>query len=159
MKTKPTSNIVLHNIRSAHNIGAIFRIADAIGIDTVYLSGYSPTPRDRFGRTRGDIHKTALGAEKTVSWKYVSNIGNLLRRLKKDDFTIVAVEQNKNAIDYKEFTTPDKSAFIFGNEVRGLSQKLLEKCDHVISIPMRGKKESLNVATSVGIILFRALDS
>jgi len=159
MKTKHTSNIVLHNIRSAHNIGAIFRVADAIGIDTIYLSGYSPTPRDRFGRMRNDIHKTALGAEKTVSWEYVFNIVNLLRRLKKEDFTIVAVEQDKDAIDYKKFAAPEKSTFVFGNEVRGLSQKLLEKCDHVISIPMRGKKESLNVATSVGIILFRALDS
>lgn len=158
MKKKHISYIVLHNIRSVHNIGAIFRVADAIGIDTIYLSGYSPTPRDQFGRMRNDIHKTALGAEKTVSWEYVSNIGSLLHRLKKDDVNVVAVEQGKDTTDYKEFTALGKSAFVFGNEVRGLSRALLKKCDHVISIPMRGKKESLNVATSVGIILFRILD-
>ncbi len=150
--------LILHNIRSAHNIGAIFRTADAIGIEKIFLTGYSPAPIDRFGRLRGDIHKTALGAEKTVSWEYVSSIGSLLHRLKKDDVNVVAVEQGKYTTDYKEFTALGKSAFVFGNEVRGLSRALLKKCDHVISIPMRGKKESLNVATSVGIILFRILD-
>jgi len=158
MKKKNISYVVLHNVRSTHNVGAIFRVADAIGIDTIYLSGYSPTPRDRFGRMRSDLHKTALGAEKNVSWEHVSNIGSLLRRLKKDNVVVVAVEQGKGATDYKKFKTPEKSAFVFGNEVRGLSQALLEMCDHTIFIPMHGKKESLNVATTAGIILYRALD-
>lgn len=152
--------VVLHNIRSIHNVGSIFRTCDALGISKVYLSGYTPSPTDRFGRVRKDLHKTALGAEETVSWEKVFQIGSLIKRLRKEGYFLVAVEQSPDAINYKNVSLSQKhpTAFIFGNEVRGLSQQILEKCDCIAEISMKGEKESLNVAVSVGIALFRILD-
>lgn len=159
MEKRNNTYLVLHNIRSVHNIGAIFRTADAIGINRIYLSGYSPTPVDRFGRARNDLHKTALGAEKTVPWEHFTKIGDLFRRLQRDQIVIVAVEQTNTAADYKKFKVASNTAFVFGNEVQGLSKTILKKCNSTIFISMKGKKESLNVATSVGIVLFRVLDN
>jgi tRNA G18 (ribose-2'-O)-methylase SpoU len=150
--------VVLHNIRSVYNVGAIFRTADAVGVSKIYLSGYTPTPVDRFGRIRKDIAKSALGAEKTVLWEKIYKIEWLIGKLKKRGFEIIAVEQAKNSIDYKKFKPKQKSALLFGNEVRGVSKSLLKKCDKVIEIPMKGKKESLNVSVSAGVVLFHVLD-
>lgn len=150
--------VILHNIRSIHNVGAIFRTADAIGIDTLYLTGYTPTPIDRFGRVCSRLSKTALGAEQSVSWKHVPDAEELLQRLRGDGYFLVAVEQPERAIDYKKIKTKRKTAFLFGNEVEGLPENLLSLCDTVAEIPMRGKKESLNVAVSAGIVLYRVLD-
>lgn len=158
MKQKAkTTYLILHNIRSTHNVGAIFRTADAAGISKIYLTGYTPAPVDRFGRARKDIVKAALGAEKNVDWEQVTRINSLFGRLKKEEVFLVAVEQNKRAIDYIKVKSQAKTAFIFGNEVTGLSPAILKEVDVIAEIPMKGKKESLNVSVAVGVALFRML--
>lgn len=156
--SKKETYLLLHNIRSVHNIGAIFRTADALGVSKIYLSGYSPTPLDRFGNKRKDFVKCALGSENSVPWEYVKNQSNLINRLKKDKFTIISVEQNKKSVDYKKIEPKAKNLIIFGNEVSGVSKNLISKSDVVAEIPMRGQKESLNVSVSAGIVLFRWFD-
>jgi tRNA G18 (ribose-2'-O)-methylase SpoU len=146
--------VLLHNVRSAHNVGSIFRTADAAGVSKLYLSGYTPTPKDRFGRVQKEIGKTALGAEKFLPWEYFQSPTLLISKLKREGWQIVAVEQDARAIDYRKFKLKGKTLFIFGNEVKGVSKALLTKCDAIIEIPMHGKKESLNVAVAAGIILF-----
>ena len=149
--------VLLHNIRSAHNVGSIFRTADAAGVKKIYLSGYTPRPTDRFGRTQKDIAKTALGAEKYIAWKYFKTPTALISNLKKEGWKIVGVEQDPRAKNYRSFKPKNKTLFVFGNEVRGLSTDLRKKCDALIEIPMHGKKESLNVSVTAGIILFYCL--
>lgn len=158
MTKRNETYLILHNIRSVQNVGAIFRTADAAGISKIYLTGYTPTPIDRFGRKRKDMEKTALGAEKNVAWEYIRLIDSLIKKIKKDKFKIIAVEQAKIAIDYKKLKVTSKTAFIFGNEVKGLSKSILNKSDTVAQIQMLGKKESLNVSVAVGVILFRVLN-
>lgn len=150
--------VLLHNVRSAHNVGALLRTADAVGANCVYLSGYTPLPLDRFKRPQKDIAKTALGAEKTIRWESRSKPGKLIRDLKARGWMIVGVEQTSRSVDYKTFEPKKDTVFVFGNEVRGLSFALQKACDVLIEIPMRGTKESLNVTTAAGIVLFRALD-
>lgn len=149
--------VILHNIRSVHNVGSIFRTSDAAGIDTLYLCGYTPTPLDRFNRERKDLAKVALGAEKSVSWEYVEKIADCIEQLKKEGFTIIAVEQAENSIDYKEVQVGEKTAFILGNEPDGIEKGVLNMCDMIAEIPMKGEKESLNVSVTAGIALFRIL--
>lgn len=156
-KTYPVF-LVLHNIRSVYNVGSIFRTADAAGVSKIYLTGYTPAPLDRFGRPRKDIAKVALGAEKTVPWEHVPNIKPLLKKFKKEKTTIVAIEQSKNSINYKTFKPTNGAALILGNEVGGIEKTILKECDHVLEIPMRGKKESLNVSVATGVVLFRILN-
>jgi len=160
MNTRESRKIilVLHNIRSTHNVGSIFRTADAAGITKIYLSGYTPTPTDRFGRERSDIAKTALGAEKQIPWQYVKNPNVTINRFKKNGIKIVAIEQSKKSMDYKKVKFSGDVAILVGNEVKGLSPVLLKKCDIVAEIPMRGKKESLNVSVAFGVALFRILN-
>jgi tRNA G18 (ribose-2'-O)-methylase SpoU len=146
--------VLLHNVRSTHNVGSIFRTADAAGVSRVFLTGYTPLPVDRFGRPQKDIAKTALGAETYVPWESAKSPGALLKRLKKEGWQIVGVEQDERAIEYSEFKPAEKTLFIFGNEVRGISKALRDICDVIVEIPMRGKKESLNVSVTAGIILF-----
>ncbi|OGG54446.1 hypothetical protein A3D62_01980 [Candidatus Kaiserbacteria bacterium RIFCSPHIGHO2_02_FULL_49_11] len=146
--------VILHNIRSTHNVGSIFRTADAAGISKIFLTGYTPAPLDRFLREAKSIAKVALGAEKTVPWEKVLNLGALLNRLKKDGYSIVAVEQSKRSKDYRTWKGRGKAALIFGNEVRGLSSAVLQHSNLCIEIPMQGSKESLNVSVAAGIILF-----
>ncbi len=148
---------ILYDIRSTHNVGSIFRTADAAGVSKIYLTGYTPTPTDRFGRVQKDIAKTALGAEKSVPWEQVKSPSALITRLKKEGFHIVGVEQAKNAIDYRRVRLKANTAVVFGNEVTGIPSALLKKCDVLAEIPMRGKKESLNVSVAAGIALFRLL--
>lgn len=149
--------IVLDNIRSVHNVGSIFRTADAAGVDEIYLCGYTPQPIDRFGRKRTDLAKVSLGAEKTVKWKHFENTTDALKELKENNFTVVAIEQAENSVDYKKVKASDKTAFVFGNEPSGISKDVLDKCDIIAEISMRGEKESLNVSVSAGIALFRIL--
>lgn len=150
--------IILHNVRSAHNVGAIFRTADAAGVAKIFLTGYTGTPTDRFGRPRADIQKTALGAEGTVLWEYARHPKTVFAKLKKEGTTIVALEQSGVAQEYKHYVPKYPLAILLGNEVRGISRVLQECCDSVLEIPMRGKKESLNVSVAAGIALFRILD-
>lgn len=146
--------VLLHNIRSSHNVGSIFRTADAAGVARVFLTGYTPAPLDRFKRPNTEIAKTALGAERFLSWEQHASSARLIRRLRADGWHIAAVEQDARAIDYRAFEPADKTLFVFGNEVRGLSTALRAACDSLIEIPMKGKKESLNVAVAAGIVLF-----
>jgi 23S rRNA (guanosine2251-2'-O)-methyltransferase len=146
--------VLLHNIRSVYNVGSVFRTADAAGVSKIFLSGYTPTPVDRFGYARKDLSKVALGAEKTVPWEYEKNPYRIIAKLREEGWRIVGVEQDKRAIDYRKFRAGKQTLFIFGNEVRGISPALRKKCDEIIEIPMHGKKESLNVSVAVGIVLF-----
>lgn len=146
--------VFLHNIRSAHNVGSIFRTADAAGVSKIYLSGYTPVPTDRFGRAQKEIAKTALGAEKYIPWEYAKKPHVLLKNLRTAGFQIVGVEQDKKSRDYRTLRTTKSTLFVFGNEVRGLSKALRDECDVLIEIPMHGTKESLNVAVAAGIVLF-----
>ena len=152
-----TTIIILHDIRSAQNVGSMFRTADACGVSKIYLTGYTPAPLDRFNREVKEITKTALGAERVVSWEKTS-LANCLKKLKSEDFYIIAVEQDKCAVDYKTVKLKNKSALLFGNEVDGLSASDLKECDIVAEIPMHGKKESLNVSVALGVVLYRMLN-
>lgn len=153
-----TNVVILHNIRSAINVGSIFRTSDAIGISHIYLSGYTPTPIDKFGRPQSDIAKSALGAEKTISWTYGKTYLSIIKKLKKEGFEIIGIEQDEKSIDYKKVKAKDKNAFLVGNEVEGLSKSLKEKCDILAEIPMKGEKESLNVSVAFGVAVFRILN-
>ena len=146
--------VLLHNIRSAHNVGSIFRTADAAGVMRIYLSGYTPIPVDRFGRPQKDIAKTALGAEQSVVWEYHETPFEILSALKQSGWTMAGVEQDKRAVDYRSFKTDGPVLCIMGNEVDGVSETMKDMCDVILEIPMHGKKESLNVSVAAGIILF-----
>ena len=145
-KTKVT--VVMHNIRSAWNVGSMFRSADAAGIEKIHLGGYSPTPENP------KVLKTSLGSEKHVPWEAQRQTWRILERLKKEGYRIVALElgaESKNIFEYKpEFPL----VLVVGNEVRGLSPAILKYCDAVLQIPMRGEKESLNVAVAFGIAAY-----
>ncbi|MBP9714969.1 MAG: TrmH family RNA methyltransferase [Candidatus Pacebacteria bacterium] len=155
---KQTNILILNDIRSVENVGAMFRTADAAGIDKIYLVGITPAPIDRFGRKRKDLAKSALGAEEFVSWEQAPKILPLLKKLKKDGFQIIAIEQDEKSIDYKKVKIKTKNAFIVGTEVTGIPKSVLAQCDVIAEIPMQGRKESLNVSVSLGIALFRMLN-
>ena len=155
-------NLILHNIRSLHNLGAILRTAEGAGVAKIFLTGYTPSPLNRFGRARKEVSKTALGAEKLVAFEKFSDVSRLIKKLKRDKIFIVSLERHKGVVSYKDFAkkysfkikAKNGLALILGNEVRGLSKNILKKSDAVIQIPMRGKKESLNVSVAAGIALF-----
>lgn len=150
--------VILQNIRSLHNVGSIFRTADAVGVEKVYLCGITPAPLDRFRQVPQALAKVALGAEKTVMWEKVATTAQCIKNLKKKGFTIVALEQSKDSIPYYSLPTTtyslDKIALVLGAEVRGISPALLKKCDVIIDIPMQGIKESLNVGVAFGIVAY-----
>ncbi|MCX6757508.1 MAG: TrmH family RNA methyltransferase [Candidatus Nomurabacteria bacterium] len=157
--TKNQENIlILHNIRSTENVGAMFRTSDAVGINKIYITGYTPAPLDRFGKKRNDIAKSALGAEEFVPWEQKKSLPALLTKLKKENYLIIGIEQDKKSIDYKKVKIGKKNVFLVGNEVIGIDKKTLEKCDVIAEIPMKGKKESLNVSVSFGVAIFRILN-
>lgn len=150
--------LILDNIRSVLNVGSIFRTADAFGVSKIYLCGITPSPIDRFGRKRNDLHKTALGAEETIDWKYSETTLEAVEKLKKENFKIISLEQNSNSIDYKNSKLSEKTAIVLGSETEGVSKNILKISDEVAEIKMLGKKESLNVGVSVGIFLSRILN-
>lgn len=158
MKNIQENVLILHNIRSVENVGAMFRTADAAEINKIYLTGYTPAPLDRFGRERKDFAKSALGAEEYVPWEQKKSIIPLLAKLKREQYLIIGIEQDKKSIDYKKVKLKDKNAFIVGAEVTGIPQNILKKCDIIAEIPMHGKKESLNVSVALGVALFRMLN-
>lgn len=139
-------------------MGSMFRTADAAGIEKIYLCGLTPAPLDVFSRPCPKIAKTALGAEKSVVWEHRKSIVRLIKNLKKQGFFIVCGEICVSAIPYTDFKIQkggqEKIALIMGNEVDGLSKKVLSLGDVILTIPMRGKKESLNVSVSFGILAF-----
>ncbi len=164
--------VILQNIRSLHNVGSIFRTADAAGAEKIYLCGITPTPFDRFGKIRPQFSKVSLGAEKSIDWEKRGRAADLIAKLKKEGYKILAVEQSKTSIPYNKFKIKGKKtkiALIMGNEIRGISKALLRKVDKVLEIPMRGAmirqanhpryqktpgKESLNVAIAFAVIIF-----
>lgn len=158
MKNKKELILILPDIRSAENVGAMFRTADAVGVSKIYINGYTPCPIDRFGRARKDIAKAALGAETFIPWDYVKSAITNINKLKKEGYTIVGLEQDKNSVNYKKFKAPKKCALVVGNEVLGLDKKIKKLCDALIEIPMRGKKESLNVSVATGVALYSLID-
>lgn len=147
--------ILLHNIRSAHNVGSIFRTADGAGVARVYCSGYTPRPFDRFGRRVPEIVKTSLGASEMVSWEdWGEDPIPHLEKLHEAGIGIVAVEQDPRAMSLYDFTPPSDVLYILGNEIEGVSAELRAVSDTIVEIPMHGTKESLNVSVAAGIILF-----
>ena len=153
--------VLLHNIRSAHNVGSIFRTADALAVSRIFITGYTPTPFDRFGRPVKEIAKTALGAELSIPWEYAKKPDRFLRSMKDIRVEIVGIEQDDRALnykDYKEVNSEQGVLIVVGNEVRGMSKGLRGRCDTLVEIPMYGKKESLNVGVAFGVVLFRMFD-
>ena len=146
--------VILHNIRSHYNVGAIFRTCDGAGVAKVYLSGYTPTPTDRFGRTVPEIHKTALGAETIIPWEASDDLPALILKLQAEGIVVVAVEQSLIAIKLPDYQIKTKTAFIFGSETEGITADILDLVDEILELPMLGEKESLNVSVTAGIVLY-----
>jgi tRNA G18 (ribose-2'-O)-methylase SpoU len=147
---------VIINVRSMGNVGSIFRTADGAGINKLYLAGLTPLPFDVFGAPRPQIQKTSLGAEKWVPWEQARSAPPLLKRLKKEGYKIIALERASGSVAYDKIKIKrrDKIAIVVGGEVRGLSHSILKLADHIAEIPMRGKKESLNVSVAFGIAAY-----
>lgn len=147
--------VIIHNIRSAYNVGSIFRTADGIGATKIYLTGYAPIPhkKGKILQTAAEkmIAKTALGAEQQLPWEQRKNVVTLINQLKKKGYTVVALEQSAKSIHYLEYRPKFPMALILGNEPRGLDRRVLDKCDAIMEIPMFGSKNSLNVAVAFGV--------
>lgn len=141
---------ILDRVRSMYNVGSFFRTCDGAGIDKLYLTSYTPTP------PRSMISKTALGAEECVPWEHREQLIELVKELQSQGVTVYAVETSPSAVNFHEMQYQYPCAFIFGNEVDGVDQDILAKVDGTVVIPMHGKKHSLNVATTAGIILYDA---
>lgn len=142
--------VVLDNIRSLNNIGSVFRTSDAFLIEKIYLCGITATPPHK------DIHKTALGSTDTVDWEYVEDTLSLIEKLKADNVKVLSVEQAENATMLNQFTPKPKTkyAVVFGNEVKGVAQDVVDVSDTVIEIPQYGTKHSLNISVSCGVVLW-----
>lgn len=163
--TKRSIILLAHDIRSTHNVGAFFRTCDGFGIDKIIFSGYTPYPTlendtrlphfaDKLTR---QIHKTALGAETTVPFERYDEPP--LAELKEQGYEIVALEQAKDSVMLTEYKPPAKVALLLGNEIRGVTPELMEQCDKIIEIPMKGHKESFNVSVATGIALYQISSS
>jgi tRNA G18 (ribose-2'-O)-methylase SpoU len=147
---KTPISIILDDIRSLNNIGSVFRTADAFLVEKIYLCGITATPPNK------EIHKTALGATETVEWEHQQDVIEVIEKLKKENVTVLAIEQVESAVFLNEFEIEKdvKYAFVFGNEVFGVNQKAIEICDGSIEIPQLGTKHSLNIAVSAGIVIW-----
>ena len=156
-------SVICHDIRSVHNVGSIFRTADAAGVEKIYLCGITPSPRDRFGKIRPDFAKVALGAEKSVAFESFRSTEEAIEKLKADGWTMLALEQSEESIPYDKIPKPRSvshgTCLILGAEVEGLPPSILALADRIIEIPMRGKKESLNVSVAFGIAIFEIAKS
>jgi 23S rRNA (guanosine2251-2'-O)-methyltransferase len=154
--------VILNNIRSNENVGSIFRTCDAVGVTKIILVGYTPTPIDRFGRENKGLTKASLGAEKFVEWEKTETLKDAVEKIQNSsskNFVIVGIEQAEGAIDYRKIKNKKTKnlALVFGNEVDGLSKADLKLCDVIAELPMSGRKESLNVAVCVGVVLYSLL--
>ncbi len=148
--------LILHNIRSVENVGAMFRTADGAGVSKVFLTGYTPAPVDRFGRVIEKMKKTSLGATDMVPYEVYEHVETCIEKLQESGVSVIALEQQQNALPYTDMSYPERIAFVVGNEVEGVPEEVCTLCDSVVHIPMHGKKESLNVSTATGIVLFHA---
>lgn len=142
--------IILDDIRSLHNIGSVFRTADAFLVEKIYLCGITATPPHK------EIHKTALGATETVAWEHSNSVNEVIQQLQSENVKVLAIEQVEKAVLLDQFTVENtkKYALIFGNEVYGVSQEAVALCDGCIEIPQLGTKHSLNIAVSAGIVIW-----
>ena len=145
--------VVLDNVRSGHNVGSAFRTCDAFRIEKIYLCGICAVPPSQ------EIHKTALGAEFSVDWEHYDDTLEAVRALKEQGWILVGVEQAENSTMLQEFVPEEgkRYAFVFGNEVFGVAQEVMDLCDMALEIPQAGTKHSLNVSVSVGIVLWDAI--
>ena len=155
-------SLIIHDVRSTHNVGSILRTCDGFGVTRVYIGGITPYPLIS-GDTRlphisskltSDIHKTALGAEETVEIIHYDDINDLLATLKNSGLDIIALEQSPTSIQIDQLQADGPIALLVGREVEGVDASLLEQCDNIVEIPMKGKKESFNVSVAVGIALY-----
>lgn len=142
--------VVLDNIRSLHNVGSIFRTSDAFRLEAVYLCGITSTPPHK------EIHKTALGAEDSVEWRYFNETTDAVEKLKKDGYLAIGIEQVEGSTELNTFepNTKMKFAVILGNEVKGVNQEVINQCDFCLEIPQHGTKHSFNVSVTAGIVLW-----
>ena len=141
--------LVLDNIRSAHNVGSAFRTADAFGVDKVWLGGICPVPPSP------ELHKVALGAEESVPSEHVDDVVALVGRLQESGYTVIAVEQTVHSVKLDSFRPGEgKFALVFGNEVEGVQQEVVDACNFSLEIPQQGTKHSLNVSVSMGVVLW-----
>lgn len=140
--------LILDNIRSMNNIGSVFRTGDAFKVEKIYLCGITATPPHR------EIQKTALGADETVAWEYVEDVLSLVKKLQSEGMIVAAVEQVENSVSLLNFMPEEnqKYAFVFGNEVFGVNQTVVEQTDFCLEIPQYGTKHSLNVSVTVGVV-------
>ncbi len=160
----PAQQLVLiaHNLRSSHNVGSLLRTADGLGVSKVILSGYTPYPLTSSDsrlphlarKIDGQIVKTALGAEKLVTWEHQETIGPVISSLKAEGYKVYGLEQTADAIQLPEFSAPARLALIVGREVEGLEPEILDLCDGAVEIPMLGKKESFNVVQAAAMALY-----
>lgn len=146
--------VILHNIRSLHNVGSVFRSSDAFGISELILTGYTPTP------PRSEINKTAIGAEEFVKWRHFETASEIITDLKKDGFSILGMEQTTGSIPLNELNIDryEKICLVMGNEVTGIDTDILELMDQFIAIPQFGQKHSLNVSVAAAVMLYALLE-
>lgn len=160
--------LIIHNVRSAHNVGALFRTADGAGVAKIFLTGYTPRPyvpeksisggrRQHIFITKAEkeLAKTALGAEESMEWTSAISLNKVVAALREKKYTIVGLEQSIKSTNYRRYVPVSSVALIVGNEVRGLDRRVLKECDVILEIPMHGQKNSLNVAVATGIALYQ----
>lgn len=140
--------LILPNIRSCHNVGAMFRTADCLGVEKLYLVGYTASP------PKIQIDKVSLGAEKWIPWEKREDLKELIKELKSNGFSVIALEKNDSSINISEYKLTGPTAIIVGNEVDGLSEDIMSECDKICHIPLYGKKESMNVSIAAGIAMY-----
>lgn len=155
--------LLAHNLRSCNNVGSLLRTAEGLGIKKVYLTGYTPYPKLKndkrlpYIRDRVDhkIVKTSLGAENYIDWAHREDIEDVIEELKKNKFKVVALEQTKKSINLNDYSSQNKIALLVGREVEGIEPEILNLVDHILSIPMLGKKESFNVVQAAAMALYK----
>ena len=159
----PEIILIVHNVRSCHNVGSLLRTAEGLGVARVYLTGYTPYPHaphdmrlpHESAKIARQIHKTALGAEDMIAWQQVADVLMLISQLKSDGFVVAAVEQAPGAVPLPTFTPPAKIALVVGREVEGVEPEVLAACDLALEIPMFGRKESFNVVQAAAMTLYQ----
>ncbi|HET7827347.1 MAG TPA: TrmH family RNA methyltransferase [Candidatus Saccharimonadales bacterium] len=155
--------LVVHNVRSAHNVGSLFRTAAGLGLNEVVLTGYTPYPASKTdqrlphiaAKAANQISKTALGTEQMIKWRQADDITKLLDELRQAGYQLAALEQASESVQLGKFKPPAKLALLVGNEVEGLDNETLKRCEVILEIPMRGRKESFNVAVAAGMALYQ----
>ncbi len=154
--------LIAHNLRSAHNVGSLLRTAEGLGVEAVYLTGYTPYPEisddtrlpHLAAKIDKQIAKTSLGAEKLIDWQHQEEIEPLIAKLKKQGFVIAALEQAPGSVKLPDYQAPDKIAIVVGREVEGIESETLKLCDETLEVPMSGKKESFNVVQAAAMALY-----